>query len=1329
MNIENFLPKYPNINNKTENILNPYEDDFYGVIFKKKEFYDERIPIVETFPLEKGMLTKHQTLVARFLSSHTIYDSLLLVHEMGTGKTCAAIGAIEQIKNEANNFKGAYIFAKGKNLLGNFITELRDKCTAGQYIPERLSYEQKQDSLTEREKTIRTRKLYEDYYHFSIGPNKPTTFETFAKHLHKLKDADITAMYSNYIIVIDEVHNLRIQDYTEGDRISMYTEFHRFLHLVKNCKILLLSGTPMKDTPDEIASVMNLILPLGKDQLPTGDKFLTTYLDFQGKNLYTVKQTKVKSLKKRFKGRVSYVKAVQSTVKKEFIGKPHIGKLKYFIVDPVQMSKKQTNAYTKALELDLSGGGEKTGVYYNSRQASLFVFPDDSYGQPKIPGKKIFDPNKGFFKYVTRQKNIKTFDVEKLSGGKKKQKPTYTYKLNKDLISAIQGKTDEETLEKLAKFSAKYASVIRSILNAKNQSCFVYSELVSGSGSIIFAEILKLFGFTAATGREAADKPSKKPTLRFGLLTHKTANTTQIRRIINRFNQKDNMHGDVIKVLIGSRVVSEGVSFYNVQQEFIMTPWFNYSETEQAIARGYRYGSHKMLLDAGENPTVYISQLVAMPRKPKENVFSIDLDMYETSEDKDITIKKLLRYLMESSFDCALTYQRNHVNGIDKSRECDYQECDYVCDGIDMKNIEDELPIDEIDDSTYQLYYADPKISHIHKKLQKLFKTYNDVDIDTIIKYFEGEYNEEEIRNALTSIINKSNERLYFKDYINLYARSDIQKIIIGIEKLFQTNFRMNLTNILLNFPKYTEFEVLTALKNIIDESIVIKNKYGFSSYLREYKNIYFLVNNLTITNDYFSDYYTRVPNIINTKPFSEILNEVQMNLLPNYIDMMCKITKPSTFFKKIKAVPDNIQEIMIESAISAENKNINTGQIFRKFILEYFVSYIHKLDNVWLSNRLEDEDILRCLENDKWGECDEKYDSLLQNKLKERKNTLESNPWGYYGKYNNETNTFSIVNVIAQQEKFKKEENEKIKSLEKQVEKGEITEEEKEDAIIQFSKDNRLVYPGRNCMQGWGIPELLRIGVRSLKFDYPENYEKGKSDSKLREMFKKNKYLSGNPKTPALYTPEELEKLDGNELRRALYWAIKKPGIGQVKELCTEMEKWFRNRKWDGFDMLIPDKQVGTSGGHTKKEIIEVEEKKNFIIRTFIPEQQKDIFISYQKDIEKIMSECYGIKKFIPDIDNKKWITVFLRKKMVGFLVVDTQSNVIYSCIAKNYRKIAKEAMQTVVNVECQNKPPKLTVNNIDKKYKKLIKMYTQYGFTISSNNGKITIMEFECT
>ena len=92
----------------------------------------------------------------------------------------------------------------------------------------------------------------------------------------------------------------------------------------------------MKDSPDEIASIMNLILPK-EDELPIGEKFLDEYMEKKAVNTYIVKKSKINKLKQLFKGRVSFIKALQSSVTKEFVGKKDVGKLKHLIVDPIQM--------------------------------------------------------------------------------------------------------------------------------------------------------------------------------------------------------------------------------------------------------------------------------------------------------------------------------------------------------------------------------------------------------------------------------------------------------------------------------------------------------------------------------------------------------------------------------------------------------------------------------------------------------------------------------------------------------------------------------------------------------------------------------------------------------------------------------------------------------------------------------------------------------------------------------------------------------------------------------------------------------------------------------
>ena len=100
MDVIDFLPIYPNINNSEYDSLNAYDSKFNTNIYKKKEFYDNKLEFAEKLPREVGVLTKHQETISRYMSSKTPYTGVLLVHEMGTGKTCAAIGAIEQIRRE-----------------------------------------------------------------------------------------------------------------------------------------------------------------------------------------------------------------------------------------------------------------------------------------------------------------------------------------------------------------------------------------------------------------------------------------------------------------------------------------------------------------------------------------------------------------------------------------------------------------------------------------------------------------------------------------------------------------------------------------------------------------------------------------------------------------------------------------------------------------------------------------------------------------------------------------------------------------------------------------------------------------------------------------------------------------------------------------------------------------------------------------------------------------------------------------------------------------------------------------------------------------------------
>ena len=77
-----------------------------------------------------------------------------------------------------------------------------------------------------------------------------------------------------------------------------------------------------------------------------------------------------------------------------------------------------------------------------------------------------------------------------------------------------------------------------------------------------------------------------------------------------------------------------------------------------------------------------------------------------------------MRVLMESAFDCGLNYYRNKIDkSKDGSRECDYMSCEYTCNDMNMEVVKKGLNNDELDYSTYQLYYIDSKLSNVQQKI------------------------------------------------------------------------------------------------------------------------------------------------------------------------------------------------------------------------------------------------------------------------------------------------------------------------------------------------------------------------------------------------------------------------------------------------------------------------------------------------------------------------------------------------------------------------------------------------------------------------------------
>ena len=658
MNIEDFIGSYPYIT----------EGDFTRKIIEKNEFVS--IKVRDEVP-RQGLLP-HQKIIARFLSPYTLYDSLLLFHEVGSGKSCSAIGTIEMAKSTGlnGNIRGALFLVRGDTIAENLKNELVFKCTDGRYIPENFN------DLTDLEKQIRIKKKISPFYDFH-------TFQTFATNIiSKNTDEELRRRYSNFYIVIDEAHNLR----TEDSENVVYNSFHRFLHLLEGSKVILMTGTPMVDKPEEIAKLMNLILP-SNQQFEIEAKFREKYLNSQG-----ILTRNIDEFVKKISGRISYVKSMKSDVSRKFIGTKLKGDVN---IDLCEMSDEQSKAYISALKKDKKqtddekeNKKEGSTLYSNSKQASLFVYTE---GDQHYYGKQLFE------KYISISeiKNLDTNTVIK------------DYKMNGTIFKG------GNKLERLKNYSCKYYKVVKSILDHPDELHFVYSELVTGSGLILFSKILEELNF----GRYKGGAPNKSKRKQYSIITNDTTTVSQASNIIKTFNSPQNARGgNYIQVILGSSVISEGVTLKNVKHIHILTPHWNYAPIEQAMARAIRMFSHSDLDgDVVVNIHLYCSVNRSYTYKTPEDTF-IDVKMYQTAIRKDVSNKSIEHVIKKNAFDCYLTKERNtYPDEYDNKRECDYTDCDYKC------NIEEP---GNTDYTTYNLYYTKTEVEEGIKKIQHVFRSH-----------------------------------------------------------------------------------------------------------------------------------------------------------------------------------------------------------------------------------------------------------------------------------------------------------------------------------------------------------------------------------------------------------------------------------------------------------------------------------------------------------------------------------------------------------------------------------------------------------------------------
>ena len=314
----NFIP-YPDIDDK----------DFYRILFSKKEFnktaYGSDFLYKTTEELcSRGefKMQNHQEFIRNFISPETPYNGALLFHGTGVGKTCAAIGTTEGLRDYVKRNGKIYILSS-ENIRPNFYKELYDpgreaierefhgmpgsyQCAGDRYYPLGVS-----DAV----KAAAVSALIKQYYAFygfgafanfvdiGLGAKLPSHVPEAKITNEDGTPIDIGDYFANSVIVIDEAHGIAgetkrmtKEDMTEeveeqeqeeeagpsfqdeesgpGDvkrkikkAITNRSLFQVLLNtIIPAChakgaklKLILLTATPMKDNIQELADLLQLL--------------------------------------------------------------------------------------------------------------------------------------------------------------------------------------------------------------------------------------------------------------------------------------------------------------------------------------------------------------------------------------------------------------------------------------------------------------------------------------------------------------------------------------------------------------------------------------------------------------------------------------------------------------------------------------------------------------------------------------------------------------------------------------------------------------------------------------------------------------------------------------------------------------------------------------------------------------------------------------------------------------------------------------------------------------------------------------------------------------
>lgn len=715
----------------------------------------------------------HQIVALRMMVNN---PGCLILYPPGSGKSCTSVNIPEYIKKYGTNVSKrpgfpnrVYIFQRGPSVIADIKNQIVNVCAPDVYnVTEANTSQGAKRKLTNTltEKSFYTIKTYKE----------------FSSTL--LPDDMIEDTFSDSVFIIDEAHNIvgwndNIEEddeeggnpeiMTKKDTLRSYKYIHKVIHMAKRVKVIVMTATPMINNSNEFAKLLNLLLPMSKQIKISGPGSL----DFNTIDPET--------FRKYTEGMIMYVPDRRKTVIVREMGEV----LPYYVnqertiksssvIQRVPMIGVQRRVY---LEVVRKMSNKPGSFYLEHKKASGFVFPDGTYDGKK--GKT----NGGLYKYITRPESDKFIPH-----------PSFLVEIR----------------ARLPELSAKFAYVIDQELNPPRtvdfpdgssitlpgRGCsYYYFELVTAH-AIPFTACLDAFGFERyndaispfiTIGGKRQINLEKKP--RYIFITKDNVNT-KLQNFKDVFNSDENVFGEYVQIIIGSRIIKDGINIFNVARIYI-NPLWNPANMTQAMSRAKRLPGHDAVVKASQDlmrskgiEESYIqdwkfelqqhkmSSYIETTEMPKEPLIDISVDDYfyiRIIENKSKYIDRIMNMAMDVSVD-------KYING---TAPVDFA---ITPETIDYNNFDakySESIVGSIKDMIYRAFSGDRYFYSYMELKDKIFK-----DVSPFLQ---------RDRYILSALDNILDERAVIRDRYNNKTWINIQGSYIFISNSYPDGSSMNI--------------------------------------------------------------------------------------------------------------------------------------------------------------------------------------------------------------------------------------------------------------------------------------------------------------------------------------------------------------------------------------------------------------------------------------------------------------------------------------------------------------------------------------------------------